>query len=199
MTKALLILLHGYGSTPAIMAAMGQQLQSVLPGLTVQTPQGEPAPHGGYRWFPIQSASEQEIERGVSHAATGLHRYLDEQKQSLGLSESKVILGGFSQGAILALHVGLRRSQELGGVLAYSGFLSGRQHLGEITSRPHVVLVHGQNDPIVPVSAHHLTRQALESAGVPVTAHVSAHTGHSVDGQGLKLAVATLRRVLSAS
>lgn len=195
MSKTLLVLLHGYGSNPSVMAAVGEQLSSVLPGLTVLTPPGEAQVGGSHRWFPIQTGSEAEIERGVRTAAPGLHHYLDEQKQRFGLEDHQLVLGGFSQGAILALHVGLRRILSLGGILAYSGFLSARNKLHEISSRPPVLLVHGQKDPIVPVSAHHLTRQALESAGVPVTAYVSEQAGHTVDRQGIKLAMDCLQKV----
>lgn len=195
MNKGLLVLLHGYGSDPGVMTRLGQQLCFAWPELKIQTPRGKAAPGGGYRWFPIHSANDEEIDRGVRSAAPDLHRYLDEQKQLLGLREEQVVLGGFSQGAILAMHVGLRRRETLGAILAYSGFLSGRRDLGEITSRPPVLLVHGQKDPIVPVAAHHLSRQALESAGVPVTAHVSPNTGHTVDGPGLMLAAQTLQRL----
>jgi phospholipase/carboxylesterase len=198
MNKALLVLLHGYGSDPTAMGAIGQQLASIVPGLTVLTPHGDSAPGGGYRWFPISSASEDEIDRGARAAAPRLHRYLDEQKQRLGLREDQIVLGGFSQGAILALHVGLRRPEPPGAILAYAGFLSGRDRLADITCRPPVTIVHGQKDPIVPVAAHHLSVQALQSAGVPVTSHVSPQTGHSVDATGLSLAVQTLLGVLKS-
>ena len=107
------------------------------------------------------------------------------------------MLGGFSQGAILALEVGLRRSQAPGAILAYSGFLSGRRRLAEVTSRPSVVLAHGQKEPIVPVAAHHITKAALERVGVQVTAHISPETAHSVDPAGLALAARAMHRLFS--
>jgi phospholipase/carboxylesterase len=54
-------------------------------------------------------------------------------------------------------------------------------------SKPPVLLIHGSADPVVPVSALHASKAALEKLGVEVTAHVSPGIGHSVDPVGLRL------------
>ena len=69
--------------------------------------------------------------------------------------------------------------------------------LAAATSRPPVVLAHGQKDLIVPVAAHHVTKAALERVGVQVTAHISPETAHSVDPAGLALAARAMHRLFS--
>jgi phospholipase/carboxylesterase len=89
---------------------------------------------------------------------------------------------------MMALHVGLRRAVPPAAVVAYSGMLIGPQHLAdEITTRPPVLLVHGDADPVVPVEALAAARNALDAAGVPCRWHVSPGLGHGIDSIGLQL------------
>ena len=70
-----------------------------------------------------------------------------------GLDESKTVLVGFSQGTMMALHVGLRRAKQLAGIVGFSGMLAAPDALGaEIKSRPPVLLLHGDSDEMLP---HH--------------------------------------------
>ena len=57
----------------------------------------------------------------------------------------------------------------------------------EITARPPVLLVHGSQDPVVPVSVLHEAETALKPLDVDVQTHVSPGVGHSVDPVGLRL------------
>jgi phospholipase/carboxylesterase len=89
---------------------------------------------------------------------------------------------------MMALHVGLRRQRQVASIVGYSGMLTGAQELAHVPIRkPPVLLVHGDADPIVPVSALQHAQTELERLGVPVTSHVSRGLGHSVDETGLRL------------
>lgn len=91
----------------------------------------------------------------------------------------------FSQGTMMALHVGLRRERQLAGIVGYSGMRTGAATLGHaLRAKPPVPLIHGSADPIVPVAATHAAKADLERLGVPATTHVSAGLGHGVDPVG---------------
>ena len=63
----------------------------------------------GRQWFPLTFRDPHERWRGVNHAAPALDAFLDAELARLGLPASKLALVGFSQGTMMALHVGLRR------------------------------------------------------------------------------------------
>jgi phospholipase/carboxylesterase len=106
-------------------------------------------------------------------------------------------LVGFSQGTMMALHVAPRRSQAMAGVIGYSGMLADTEGLGqELRSRPPVLLVHGDADPMVPVAALGAAEAVLRPLGFDIATHVSPGLGHSIDEAGLRLGGQFLHRVL---
>jgi phospholipase/carboxylesterase len=114
--------------------------------------------------------------------------FIDRKLDQYGLTEAELAIVGFSQGTMMALHVGLRREREVAAIVGYSGTLTGAPSLShELKTKPPVLLVHGSADPIVPVSALHAGKAELERLGINVTAHVCRGLGHSVDPVGLRL------------
>jgi phospholipase/carboxylesterase len=126
--------------------------------------------------------------RGVVAARPGLDRFLDAELARYGLGDDRLVLVGFSQGTMLALHAGLRRRVTPAAIVGYSGLLAGPEHLGEITVRPPVLLVHGAEDDLIPVDALHIAREQLAQAGVRVEWHVREGLGHGIDPVGQHLA-----------
>ena len=104
-----------------------------------------------------------------------------------GLGDDKLALVGFSQGTMMSLHVGPRRSRQLAGIVGYSGMLVDEAGLAAAPTRPPVLLVHGDADPMVPVAAFYSAKSALEAAGFPLISHICPGLGHSIDAAGLKL------------
>lgn len=105
-----------------------------------------------------------------------------------GLTEANLAVVGFSQGTMMALHVGLGRPQRVAAIVGYSGMLTDAHHLhGSDVPKPPVPLVHGSADPVVPVAALHIAEAELKRAGIAVQTHVSFGLGHSVDPVGLRL------------
>ena len=106
-----------------------------------------------------------------------------------GLDESKTVLVGFSQGTMMALHLGLRRANPLAGIVGFSGMLAGPDTLAaEIKSRPPVLLVHGDSDEMLPAVLTQRAARALEENGVKVDVHIARGVGHGIDQTGLSQA-----------
>jgi phospholipase/carboxylesterase len=196
--KQLVVLLHGYGADGNDLISLGQHWRQLLPNALFISPHApEPCagnPFGGRQWFELTFRDPEERWRGVCHAAPGLNAFLDDELASLGLADSALALVGFSQGAMMALHVGLRRARPVAGIVGFSGLLAGPEHLpGDIASKPPVLLVHGDRDDVIPVEALSEARGVLGAAGVPVQWHVGAGLPHGIDGDGLDRAGSFLR------
>jgi len=136
---------------------------------------------------------------GLSHAAPALDRFLDAELIRHRLTDDDLALVGFSQGTMMALHVAARRKNPVAGVVGYSGLLAGPEHLaGEMKSKPPILLVHGEADPVIPAMALDAAVRALGDAGFAVEWHIRPGLQHGIDVDGLEVGAAFLRRVLQS-
>jgi phospholipase/carboxylesterase len=134
---------------------------------------------------------------GVRAAAPLLDAFIDAALTSRGLDASRLALMGFSQGTMMALHVGLRRAAAPAGILGYSGALIGTEALpSEIGSRPPVLLIHGAADDVVPAAALPMAVRTLRAAGVTVEELLCPGLGHAIDEAGLRRGGEFLRQIL---
>jgi phospholipase/carboxylesterase len=191
LPKALVVLLHGYGANgdDLIALAVGwQRWLSQAVFVAPNAPEEIAGMPGALQWFPLTLRDPSERWRGVVAARPGLDRFLNAELARYRLGADRLVLVGFSQGTMLALHVGLRRSTAPAAIVGYSGLLAGPEHLAEITARPPVLLIHGAEDDLIPVEALHLAREQLAAAGVPVEWHIRERLGHGIDLAGEQLA-----------
>jgi phospholipase/carboxylesterase len=188
--RSLVILLHGYGSNGADLIGLVPYWRAALPDtlfLAPDAPQACPGAPGGRQWWPLTSLSPEARAAGVRVSAPVLNAYIDSHLAAHGLTEEALALVGFSQGTMMALHVGPRRARPLAGILGYSGMLADPDALArEVVTKPPVMLLHGDADEVLPVGAMHQAKAELEDLGFEVSAHVSPGLGHSIDGEGLQ-------------
>jgi phospholipase/carboxylesterase len=193
--RQLVVFLHGYGADGNDLIDIGRAWQQVLPHAAFVSPHA-PEPCGqapvGRQWFPLTFRDPNERWIGVNAAAPGLERFLDSELARHKLPASALALVGFSQGTMMALHVGLRRAVSPAAIVGYSGLLvvppdaDAETFAAEITSRPPVLLVHGDSDELIPPQALFQATQGLAELGVAVEWHISAGIGHGIDGEGLR-------------
>ena len=152
----------------------------------------------GRQWFSLGDRAPAQIAAGVAVARTALDAFIDAELARLGLAPDAYALMGFSQGAMTALYTGLRRTVAPRGVLAFSGALVGPDRLGEASAKPPVLIVHGEDDAVVPVERSRLAQGALEAAGFEVQAMYCPRLGHGIDEAGLSAGALFLQRVFAS-
>lgn len=189
--KQIVLLLHGYGSNGADLISLAPHWQRNLPDalfLAPNAPQRLSNLSSGYQWWPLSAFTPQALASGAASAAPAIEAFIDRKLQQYGLTEASLAIVGFSQGTMMALHVGLRRTRKVAAIIGYSGMLTGGRDLLHVPiTKPPVLLIHGSADPIVPVAALHAAKMELEHLGIDVTAHISPGVGHSVDPVGLRM------------
>jgi phospholipase/carboxylesterase len=200
--KQIVLLLHGYGSNGDDLIAMAGPWQHLLPDALFLAPNA-PQRSGmgrGHQWWALNAFSPAALAAGAAAAAPAVNAFLDRKLDQYGLTDSNTALVGFSQGTMMALHVGLRRESAPAGILGYSGALTGVAVLAsEIRSKPPVLLVHGSMDQVVPAAALAIAARELKRLGIDVRTHVSQGRGHSVDAEGLRLGAKFLGEALVSS
>ncbi|MEH6391236.1 MAG: alpha/beta fold hydrolase [Sulfitobacter sp.] len=204
-TRSAVVFLHGYGANGADLLGLADPLGEHLPDTLFVAPDAPEACAGapmGFQWFPIpwiDNSSEEEAERGMVQATQDLNAFLDALMVDEDLLPEQVVLFGFSQGTMMALHVAPRREDAVAGIVAFSGRLLSPESLkDDAVSRPPVLLVHGDVDDVVPPQSLPEAAEALQEAGwTDVFAHIMKGTGHGIAPDGLSVALAFMRDKLS--
>ena len=187
----------------ADLLGLSEVLAPHLPGVGFLAPDAPERCVGGgfgFQWFPIPwiDGSPQALaEAGLDSAAADLNGFLDARLEETGLGADRLVLIGFSQGAMMSLHVAPRRAEPVAGVVAISGRLLRPERLeAEAVVKPAVLLMHGDQDPVVPFADMGKAGDALVSAGFPTYGHVMQGTGHGIAPDGLGAALQFLKERL---
>jgi phospholipase/carboxylesterase len=187
--RQLVVFLHGLGADGDDLFGLAPYFATRMPDAAFVSPHApfacDMAPYGR-QWFSLQDRSAGPILKGVRAAAPILDGFLDTELARHGLTDRDLVLVGFSQGTMMALHVGLRRKAPCAALVGYSGRLIGPELLpAELTARPRVLLIHGEDDPVVDPVSLPQAKSVLEKVGVPVLSLLCAGLGHSIDEEGL--------------
>ena len=200
---SLVIFLHGYGADGNDLLGLADPLAPHLPNtvfVAPDAPERSAMNPMGFQWFPIpwiDGSSEEAAAEGMARAVDDLNAFLDQIMESEGIPAERTVLVGFSQGTMISLHVAPRREPPFAGVVGFSGRLLEPELLAdEIVSRPPVLLIHGDQDDVVPPQSLPQAAEALQAAGIDVYAHIMRGTAHGIAPDGLSVALAFIRQVL---
>lgn len=201
--KSIVVFVHGYGADGADLLGLADPLAPHLPDTAFYAPDAPEPCSGnpmGRQWFPIpwlDGSTEEAARQGLAAAAEDLNAFLDSLLTSEGLGPEALALVGFSQGAMISMHIAPRREAAIAGVVAISGRLLQPEALErEAIVKPPVLLVHGDQDPVVPFQDMSLAGNALLTAGFETYGHVMKGTGHGIAPDGLGVTLQFLKERL---
>jgi phospholipase/carboxylesterase len=124
-------------------------------------------------------------EKGIARSVALINERI-EQELNRGISPSHIVLAGFSQGGVIALHAGLRYPQKLGGIISLSSALPAldivlKEKNPSNTQTP-IFIAHGTNDDVLPIDFGKMSAQQLKNHGYSITWQ-EYNMGHSVCSQ----------------
>jgi len=192
--RQLVVLLHGYGSDGADLISLASHWQALLPDALFVSPNAPEVSRdnpAGYQWFALDLDRAESRTVGLPLARPVVEQFLGALWAQTGLSPRETLLVGFSQGAMMALHVGTALDEALMGIIAFSGAFVPPPEFGRHKgARPPVCLVHGDLDPVVDPAFSDEAAEALRAAGYEVSYHVDHGVGHGISPDGLAFASA---------
>lgn len=183
--RQVVVLLHGWGASGEDLVPLGDELGA--PGRLLVFPEAPLAePWGGRAWWHLDlaaleaartSGKDRDLRGGVPvglpAARASILALLDELARRTHLPRSAMVLGGFSQGAMLAVDAGLASSPHPGALVALSGTLVAEAEwtAALAAARPPipVFISHGRADPVLPFRLAEALRALIVGAGHPVT------------------------------
>jgi phospholipase/carboxylesterase len=177
----LLVMLHGWGANYQDFVPFAKVLN--LPGFGYFFPNA-PFEHfqvaGGKAWY----ALEQKEFTGLEASRKLLLEWLLSLEATTGVPLNRTIMAGFSQGGAMTLDVGL--TLPLAALCSFSGYLHYQPQAQENSTFPTTLIIHGQQDPVVPIEAAKKAHAELSKIGVNVQYREFA-MGHEVQEQAIAL------------
>lgn len=201
----LLVLLHGYGSNEQDLIGLAPYLDERLLIVSARAPLT--LTPGGYAWFHLDIGADgirldpQELARQAGLVAG----FVEEAGAAYGADPRRVLVGGFSQGAMMSAAVLLSRPELVAGALLMSGALLPQavpllRRPGadprELAGKP-VLVVHGTYDGVLPIEFGRATRTALEALPVVLT-YREYPMAHEVSVESLRAVAAWVKAVLDS-
>lgn len=191
--SAAMILLHGRGATAADILSLSAELDR--PGLAFVAPQAE-----GYAWYPNRFLAPVEQNEPYLSSALNLVDEIVKTVEARGISAERVFIGGFSQGACLAIEYVIRHPRRYGGLLGFSGGYIGppgpeRQPEGDLKGTP-VFLGCSDADPHIPLERVKETSALLQAMGAEVIEKIYPHMGHTINEDEIATARDLIQKTL---
>jgi phospholipase/carboxylesterase len=210
--QSLVIFLHGFGADGDDLISLTPYFAQSLPNTAFHAPHGadicEISPFGR-QWFSLAKSDPDYMRRNATtqeaafelmydeacDAAPIIEHYIDTCAENYGLTRANVTLVGFSQGTMMALHIGLRSQIKFQSLIGFSGALVGRSRLPkDIITKPDTLLIHGDHDEMLPVNAVKLAEVGLIDAGVKTTVFIRPNLPHSIDQEGVDEAIRHIKK-----
>ena len=186
-----IVLLHGWGASAHDLIGLAPVLHGGR--ALVLCPQGDVAFQAGpgmpgYGWFPMAPGRAPDA-RAIEEARLRIEAFLDAALRRYPLDRARLVVAGFSQGGFMASQIALRAPQRFAGLMVLSSWLPAelvqaipRQDAHESLS---ALVIHGSDDPMIPVDRAYASRDALLSLGVPVVFREFA-MGHEIRPEALR-------------
>tara|TARA_B100000700_G_C14745737_1_gene715141 strand:- start:9 stop:665 length:657 start_codon:yes stop_codon:yes gene_type:complete len=203
----LMFLLHGYGADGHDLFGLTPYLNQLLPQIAFLAPH---APFScslsqtGRQWFSIDQLNsdyifnkESVVFSEIEESTKILENFINLEKEKHSVGNDKIILAGFSQGAMMALHLGGRLNPEIACVISFSGALITFDNFDKThQSNPPVFLAHGEMDNVVNCDETTKAYNRLLKKTLMIEKYIEKDLYHSIGQEGLSKAINFIKKVI---
>jgi phospholipase/carboxylesterase len=199
-SNSLVIFLHGVGANGADLAPLADTLLPSLPASVFASPDGPERFDGGgsgRQWFSVAGVTQANRSERVQHARAAFDRVVSREVEKHGFVGrlDRLAFFGFSQGAIMALDAVATGRWPVRAALAASGRLATAPD-AKTEQLTKILVMHGENDPVIPAQETRLAAERLRAAGFEVEAKLYPGLGHVLSAEGVQTAGKFLARQL---
>ena len=191
--KNAVILLHGYGGDGDDISAVTLNWKRFLPETIFLCPNGHevcPINQNGFQWFDLEKDDLDYILQESIKAEKKLNLFINEIKSEFNLNNSKICLSGFSQGCMISINLGLTMEEEFNCVVGFSGKIIDKENISKrITSKTKMLLIHGDQDVVVPPSHLLEAKDFLIRQKVNIETKIIENCGHNIPIEASSIAL----------
>ena len=198
--KNAVILLHGYGGDGKDISVLTLTWKRFLKNTVFLCPNGheicEINPQG-YQWFDLSKNNEEYILQKSLNAETIIKKFIEEVKIKYNLSNNNVVLGGFSQGCMLSINVGVTSQDEFNCIVGFSGKIINKENLqSRIKNKSKILLIHGDQDEIVSSSFLLESKDFFERNKFEIKTNLIKNCGHHIPIDASSMALNFIKKNL---
>jgi len=191
--KSAVILLHGYGGDGKDISMLSLNWKRHLPNTIFLCPNGHEKCSinpNGYQWFDLSKDDPKYILNEVIKAEEKINVFIREIKDKYNLKNRNICLSGFSQGCMMALNVGLTSLENFGCIIGFSGKIIDKDDLEKrIKSNTKTLLVHGDQDAVVPPNSLLEAKDFLIRKKIPIEIYMIQNCDHHIPIEASSIAL----------
>ena len=191
--KSAVILLHGYGGDGKDISMLSLNWKRHLPNTIFLCPNGHEKCSinpNGYQWFDLSKDDPKYILNEVIKAEEKINVFIREIKGKYNLKNRNICLSGFSQGCMMALNVGLTSLENFGCIIGFSGKIIDKDDLEKrIKSNTKTLLVHGDQDAVVPPNSLLEAKDFLIRKKIPIEIYMIQNCDHHIPIEASSIAL----------
>lgn len=194
---AVVVLLHGYGDTAENFLFISALLSNFLPKTLFVAINGTSVCKtipGGRQWLIASQNNKPQLLKEIKALELPLQKYLNKLLKKYDIPAEKLAFFGFSQGARIALHMGLNLPK-CAGIVAFSGSYLDDSKADNLAKVP-TLIIHGDVDRKAPVALAKESYKKLEDLKIPTSLVILPGVSHEVDPQGVAIAGEFLQECL---
>ncbi len=198
--KNAVILLHGYGGDGNDISTITLNWKRFLPETIFFCPNGHeicPINPSGFQWFDLSRDDKNYILQESTKAEEKLNYFISEIKLKYKLNNSKICISGFSQGCMMSINLGLVAEENFNCIVGFSGKIIDKESISKrIKSRSKMLLIHGDQDPVVPPNNLLEAKDFLLRQKVNVATKMIENCGHNIPIEASSFALNYIKKNL---
>ena len=194
------ILCHGYGGDGkdiSLLANYWSRHLSKTIFICPDAPEKCAVNPEGFQWFDLMDQSQDQILSKSLIAEIKINQLIEEVKKKNSLKASQIAIGGFSQGCMISLQVGIKRKESIKCILGYSGKIIDTSHLeNNLISRPDIMLLHGDRDQVVKIESFLEAKEFFNKNNYEIETKILKDCEHRIPTEGSSLGLAFIKKNL---
>jgi phospholipase/carboxylesterase len=194
------ILLHGYGGDGNDISTVTLNWKRFLPETIFLCPDGHeecPINPNGFQWFDLDNDDPVYIIEETIKAEKKLNVFINEIKTEYNLSNSKICISGFSQGCMMSINLGLATEESFNCIVGFSGKIIDKEDISKrIKSKTKMLLIHGDEDVVVPPSSLLEAKDFLIRHKVNIETKMIKNCGHHIPIEASSIALNYIKKNL---
>ena len=198
--KNAIILLHGYGGDGNDISALTLNWKRFLPETIFLCPNGHetcPINPSGFQWFDLENNDPAHVLEASIKAEKKLNLFINQVKSEYNLSNSKICIVGFSQGCMMSINLGLASEENFNCIVGFSGKVIDKENISKrLKSKTKMLLVHGDQDVIVPANSLLEAKDFLLRNKVNIETKMIKNCGHQIPIEASSIALSYLKKNL---
>ena len=179
-----IILLHGYGGDAQDISTVTLNWKRFLPETIFVCPNGHevcPINPNGFQWFDLEKNDPDYILEESIKAEKKINFFINEIKSEYNLNNSNICISGFSQGGMMSINLGLTAKENFNCIVGFSGKIIDKESISKrITSKTKMLLIHGDQDVVVPPSHLLEAKDFLIRQKVNIETKMIKNCGHNI-------------------